>query len=81
MCHRVDTEKVSLSVRRAWIEIEISSMDDLEPSRSLSVRRAWIEISEDWLNAGSLSSLSVRRAWIEIDPDGILVFCGPRRSP
>ena len=35
---------MSLSARRAWIEI---SIDDLEPSstrRSLSARRAWIEI-------------------------------------
>ena len=35
---------MSLSARRAWIEI---SMEDLEPSttrRSLSARRAWIEI-------------------------------------
>ena len=36
---------MSLSARRAWIEI---SIDDLEPSntrRSLSARRAWIEIT------------------------------------
>ena len=36
--------KLSLSARRAWIEI----IDDLEPSStrklSLSARRAWIEI-------------------------------------
>ena len=57
---------LSLSARRAWIEIgdPVGLWHVLE---SLSARRAWIEIAEDWLNAGSLSlSLSARRAWIEI---------------
>ena len=57
---------LSLSARRAWIEIDTSSMDDFEPS-SLSARRAWIEIC---INVSILftfpKSLSARRAWIEI---------------
>ena len=46
---------MSLSARRAWIEISLP----IELSReqgSLSARRAWIEIgvdfAEDWLDAG-----------------------------
>ena len=58
---------LSLSARRAWIEI---SIDDLDPSttrKSLSARRAWIEIivfvpGQNLING----SLSARRAWIEI---------------
>ena len=59
--------KMSLSARRAWIEIPPADTSSVNVSASLSARRAWIEISgvdfaEDWLNA----SLSARRAWIEI---------------
>ena len=56
---------MSLSARRAWIEI----MDDLEPSntrRSLSARRAWIEIIVSVTANVDGLSLSARRAWIEI---------------
>ena len=35
---------LSLSARRAWIEIT-GLMDDAEISESLSARRAWIEIA------------------------------------
>ena len=44
---------LSLSARRAWIEIHIVLV---VPAGcwSLSARRAWIEISYDWLDAGSL---------------------------
>ena len=58
--------QVSLSARRAWIEI---SIDDLEPSktrRSLSARRAWIEIQISVSTVVGVLSLSARRAWIEI---------------
>ena len=57
---------LSLSARRAWIEIttyfDTSSIDE-----SLSARRAWIEIMP--LSSSprlASSSLSARRAWIEI---------------
>ena len=40
----VDLGTQSLSVRRAWIEIEISAPDLDEVDESLSVRRAWIEM-------------------------------------
>ena len=57
---------LSLSARRAWIEIDWASVISAMTG-SLSARRAWIEIgldfAEDWLDAGSLSA---RRAWIEI---------------
>ena len=58
---------LSLSARRAWIEI----IDDFEPSstRKVALRKESVDRNaEDWLNAGSLSrSLSARRAWIEIN--------------
>ena len=57
---------VSLSARRAWIEIFEKNYNYCR-RRSLSARRAWIEIgvdfAQEWLDAGSLSA---RRAWIEI---------------
>ena len=57
---------MSLSARRAWIEIapcwRVSGC-----SLSLSARRAWIEILvPPRYFVGVLSSLSARRAWIEI---------------
>ena len=57
---------MSLSARRAWIEIttyfETSSIEDL----SLSARRAWIEMKSKLNKKLPLKSLSARRAWIEI---------------
>ena len=38
------TQKVSLSARRAWIEIAHSARTSQHPKASLSARRAWIEI-------------------------------------
>ena len=38
---------VSLSARRAWIEIYLDTVSALAPKQSLSARRAWIEISFD----------------------------------
>ena len=56
---------LSLSSRRAWIEIFPVLFSD--PSvRSLSSRRAWIEISWHVVTALWCLSLSSRRAWIEI---------------
>ena len=57
---------VSLSVRRAWIEIQYRNLAK-HPQKSLSARRAWIEISlVGFLCLFGLWSLSARRAWIEI---------------
>ena len=38
--------KMSLSARRAWIEIKRQTYHRYESTKSLSARRAWIEISE-----------------------------------
>ena len=56
---------MSLSARRAWIEIKNwgKFRDDI---LSLSARRAWIEIGLEQLKGGNNGSLSARRAWIEI---------------
>ena len=57
---------LSLSARRAWIEI-LYQLYDTYAKVSLSARRAWIEIAQDWRVPGrALRSLSARRAWIEI---------------
>ena len=45
---------VSLSVRRAWIEIWLSYCPFAASSASLSVRRAWIEIKMHDLTAAAL---------------------------
>ena len=49
---------LSLSARRAWIEMQGADSGHKMRSESLSARRAWIEISgvdfaEDWLNGRS----------------------------
>ena len=57
---------VSLSARRAWIEIDIDNKFGGLMS-SLSARRAWIEITVPNVPIDCLgSSLSARRAWIEM---------------
>ena len=57
---------MSLSARRAWIEI-LGWLRVLEVTRSLSARRAWIEILYYGDNLTFADgSLSARRAWIEI---------------
>ena len=58
---------MSLSARRAWIEICTAETDITLIGRSLSARRAWIEIGRALRQLQSaLRSLSARRAWIEI---------------
>ena len=56
---------LSLSARRAWIEI-VRGVSFLRKITSLSARRAWIEIAQDRRVPGRSLSLSARRAWIEI---------------
>ena len=38
---------LSLSARRAWIEIQCNTVIDGQSAVSLSARRAWIEIEDD----------------------------------
>ena len=58
---------LSLSARRAWIEILIALPETLNFTMSLSARRAWIEITEvSGSNQAIIRSLSARRAWIEM---------------
>ena len=56
---------MSLSARRAWIEIP-SVLLMCSQSLSLSARRAWIEIIPTGTAWYMIASLSARRAWIEI---------------
>ena len=68
---------LSLSARRAWIEI-CSIAHCLQTFNwSLSARRAWIEISEGNPLACRPWSLSARRAWIEICMSVLKVRCKP----
>ena len=62
-CHL--TDELSLSARRAWIEIKVYGYGD-NKKMSLSARRAWIEISVTRYRPTPKPSLSARRAWIEI---------------
>ena len=57
---------MSLSARRAWIEINRNRRCHSRNNRSLSARRAWIEITQCRLKLSKCTSLSARRAWIEI---------------
>ena len=57
---------MSLSARRAWIEM-VDYIIDYVNDASLSARRAWIEIVIAAMTSQiSVRSLSARRAWIEI---------------
>ena len=66
---------VSLSARRAWIEIQTKNRAGTTTHTSLSARRAWIEIASCRRVSGCPLSLSARRAWIEIytHPIGVLI--------
>ena len=57
--------KMSLSARRAWIEILDAKYRHF-PQQSLSARRAWIEILYQLYDTYAKVSLSARRAWIEM---------------
>ena len=57
---------LSLSARRAWIEISFCRYPD-RCVVSLSARRAWIEMSIEEVSKYVVKeSLSARRAWIEM---------------
>ena len=71
---------LSLSARRAWIEILISARQ-ICLVWSLSARRAWIEIQKLLKSIDKYLSLSARRAWIEIDFAGSAWVPEFRRSP
>ena len=62
---------MSLSARRAWIEIS-RSIASLMRIRSLSARRAWIEMRITTFDVIGNVSLSARRAWIEIERQSLL---------
>ena len=62
----VESQRQSLSARRAWIEIK-KSIDKYVYVWSLSARRAWIEILLVQGHRSRILSLSARRAWIEIE--------------
>ena len=58
---------LSLSARRAWIEMCRKMLGVLQCNTSLSARRAWIEIAiVSIVIFCIMGSLSARRAWIEI---------------
>ena len=60
------TNIMSLSARRAWIEIFGGVCARPLVAWSLSARRAWIEILVAITPSNFSKSLSARRAWIEI---------------
>ena len=73
-------QTLSLSARRAWIEIGTYSADGPGP-QSLSARRAWIEIGLNFARKIRYVSLSARRAWIEIILPPVDTSSVKRRSP
>ena len=73
-------EVLSLSARRAWIEILVA-ITPSNFSKSLSARRAWIEIAQGWRVPGralvALRKESVDRNFIEL----LFWGAGGGRSP
>ena len=72
---------MSLSARRAWIEITVVAVLATLVTASLSARRAWIEIQKPFVAFQPISSLSARRAWIEIGKSTTLTRIAWGRSP
>ena len=54
---------LSLSARRAWIEIKSNRVKKMHPE-SLSARRAWIEISL-WALTGGLNFVALRKESVD----------------
>ena len=74
-------QTMSLSARRAWIEI-VAWLDYSEELLSLSARRAWIEIIFVFIILQKINmSLSARRAWIEMGFGSFPYLTNYRRSP
>ena len=72
---------LSLSARRAWIEIYVGWLFT-SGTQSLSARRAWIEMLIMSANGRCRAwSLSARRAWIEIPFRSFVQFRKHSRSP
>ena len=67
---------MSLSARRAWIEI-LDTLVTTHAILSLSARRAWIEIAGQPAHGLPSMSLSARRAWIEISEEPYTRWFGP----
>ena len=78
------TTLLSLSARRAWIEMLICVSWTAPNHLSLSARRAWIEMIIAYDNGNAVASLSARRAWIEIacplGPQAIYPSLSARRA-
>ena len=76
----VNSVCLSLSARRAWIEITyVILLPRIQVS--LSARRAWIEIYTGTYHPHFHVSLSARRAWIEILWERATAATWARRSP
>ena len=72
---------LSLSARRAWIEISGSTKP--RARRAVALRKESVDRNSDGVVSGSADyvSLSARRAWIEMRKITITVDEGTRRSP
>ena len=55
---------LSLSARRAWIEILVSRLADMSAAWSLSARRAWIEIDVK-AATGLFTSVALRKESVD----------------
>ena len=77
----VELTTLSLSARRAWIEISASHFKPYSVRESLSARRAWIEINVELHDWPPVRSLSARRAWIEIAFQAAQLVEADSRSP
>ena len=57
---------MSLSARRAWIEISYGALEGASEKTTIKSRRTRIEIKKKYIPQESRKSLSARRAWIEM---------------
>ena len=62
----LNEQEMSLSARRAWIEIDIPP--NLDADRAVALRKESVDRNAGYLRSSELAStsLSARRAWIEI---------------
>ena len=72
---------MSLSVRRAWIEILVSRLTDMSDAVALRKESVDRNRTPHQRNTRPIPSLSVRRAWIEIICTAWKRYLVIRRSP
>ena len=63
--HKYPGCRLSLSARRAWVEISFTAQTASRPTMSLSARRAWIEIIEMKITTRKATAVALRKESVD----------------